>query len=257
METGLIFDIKEFSVHDGPGIRTTVFLKGCPLACQWCHNPEGQSAEPQWMRSPTGSRLAGEEYTAGSLASLLNRQGPILRANEGGVTFSGGEPLLQAGFVAEVIALLDGLHVVLDTSGYGREEDLRRLLPLVNLVYYDVKLVDPAAHLRYTGRSNERILSNLQVLAASGVPFVIRVPLVPGVTDSDGNLAAIAALASLLRGPSSVDLPGLTQGEQPGQGEQPVQEHQPLQALEAGWRGRRWLPGCRRSPSPPAPGAPG
>ncbi len=105
------FDIKEFAVHDGPGIRTTVFLKGCSLACQWCHNPEGQSRLPQVMRSPTGERTAGQVYTAPELARLLNQQAAILKAAEGGVTFSGGEPLFQARFVSQVIDLLDGVHI--------------------------------------------------------------------------------------------------------------------------------------------------
>jgi len=203
---GLIFDIREFAVHDGPGIRTTVFLKGCPLSCVWCHNPEGQSCIPQDIHSPAGSRTAGIEYSAKDLAALLNRQAEVLRANEGGVTFSGGEPLLQAGFVAEVIDLLDDLHVVLDTSGYGSEIDFRRLLERVDLVYYDLKLIDPEAHRVYTGADNQIILQNLKELSASGVPFVIRVPLVPGVTDTHANLVAIAALVSGLTGLVRVDL---------------------------------------------------
>jgi pyruvate formate lyase activating enzyme len=206
MTTGLIFDIKEFTLHDGPGIRTTVFLKGCPLACQWCHNPEGQSKVPQVMHSPAGDRRVGTEYTPGDLAVLLNRQAPILKANEGGVTFSGGEALLQADFVAEVIDGLDGLHVLLDTCGYGSEADLRRLLARVDLVYYDLKLIDRRAHRHYTGRPNDRILHNLQVLSASGVPFVIRVPLVPSVTDTHENLTAIARTVQPLPGLLRVDL---------------------------------------------------
>src|SRR5512134_3718665 len=101
--SGLVFNVQRFSTQDGPGLRTTVFLKGCPLACQWCHNPEGQSSQPQIMRSPAGERLAGRPYTAAELAALLNQQVPLLVANEGGLTFSGGEPLLQAEFVADVI----------------------------------------------------------------------------------------------------------------------------------------------------------
>ena len=204
--SGVVFDIKEFAVHDGPGIRTTVFLKGCSLACQWCHNPEGQSRLPQVMRSPSGERLAGQVYTAPELARLLNGQAAILKAAEGGVTFSGGEPLLQAPFVAGVIDLLDGLHVLLDTAGYGAEEDLRLLLGRVDLVFYDLKLVDRAAHYRFTGGDNDLILSNLFMVSASGVPFVIRLPLVPGVTDTDANLAAIAHLAHALPGLLRVDL---------------------------------------------------
>ncbi len=197
MTQGIIFDIREFAVHDGPGIRTTVFLKGCPLACQWCHNPEGQSRLPQAMKGPGGTRLAGKAYSADELAAILNRQAAILRANEGGVTFSGGEPLMQAAFVAEVIDRLEGVqHVLLDTCGCGSEKNFRLLLGRVNLVYYDLKLIDRQAHRRYTGRVNDRILANFKILAASGVPYVVRVPLVPGVTDTDANLAAIAGIVA-------------------------------------------------------------
>lgn len=206
MTHGLIFDIKEFTIHDGPGIRTTVFLKGCPLACMWCHNPEGLSKTSQVVRSLAGSRLVGTKYSPQELAALLKWQVSILKANEGGVTFSGGEPLLQAHFIAEVIDLLDNLHVVLDTSGYGHEMHFRMLLERVSLVYYDLKLIDCQAHQYYTGSPNDRILQNLQVLSASGVPFVIRVPLVPGVTDTRENLSAIAQTVHTLPGLLYVNL---------------------------------------------------
>ena len=206
LQTGIVFDIKEFSLHDGPGIRTTVFMKGCPLACMWCHNPEGLSFQPEQVTSPTGTRLAGREYTPDSLAGLLNRQGVILRANGGGVTFSGGEPLAQARFVSAVIDRLDGLHVVLDTSGYGSSRDLELLLDKVDLVYFDIKLIDPGLHKRYTGRSNRTILRNLKNISSSGKPFVIRVPLIPGVTDTESNLSAIAELAGGLPGLVRIDL---------------------------------------------------
>jgi pyruvate formate lyase activating enzyme len=206
MRTGLVFDIQEFAIEDGPGIRTTVFFKGCPLRCQWCHNPESQSSVPQMMRSPGGGRLAGVEYTVDELAERLNRQAALLRAGQGGVTFSGGEPLMQAAFLAELIDLLDDLHIILDTSGYGPRRALLLLLKRVHLVYYDLKLTDSRAHQRYTGRSNRLILENLRVVSASGVPFVLRVPLVPGVTDTVENLSAIAAIACDLPGLARVDL---------------------------------------------------
>jgi pyruvate formate lyase activating enzyme len=206
MTAGIVFDIKEFTIHDGPGIRTTVFMKGCPLTCIWCHNPEGLSMQPQVIRSPSGERIAGQEFLPEQLADLLNQQADILKANEGGITFSGGEPLFQAEFVAEVIDLLQDLHVLLDTSGYGAERDFLNLVSRSDLVYFDLKLMDPVLHEHYTGRTNEMILNNLELLSLSGRPFVIRVPLVPGVTDSDENLAAIARKACGLSGLLQVDL---------------------------------------------------
>lgn len=206
MTNGLIFDIKEFAVHDGPGIRTTVFMKGCPLRCSWCHNPEGISPEPQVMHGPAGERVVGKRYASSELAGILNRQAEILRTNEGGVTFSGGEPLMQAAFVAEVLDLLDDIHVLLDTSGFGGEDDFRLLAGKSDLVFFDVKLIDPAAHRRYTGVDNGPILRNLRVLATMNVPFVVRVPLIPGVTDTNENLAAIAETVRGLDGMVRVDL---------------------------------------------------
>jgi len=206
MTSGIVFDIKEFAVHDGPGVRTTVFLKGCPLSCMWCHNPEGQSLQPQVIRSLVGERVAGREYSAKELASLLNEQAAILRTNDGGITFSGGEPLFQAEFVAEVIDQLDDLHVLLDTCGYGSQQDFLQLLARSNLIFFDLKLIEAEAHRHYTGCDNDLILSNLQLLGKSGKPFIIRVPLVPGVTDTDENLAGIARTIEKLPGLVEVNL---------------------------------------------------
>ena len=205
MLTGVVFDIKEFAVHDGPGIRVTVFLKGCPLRCSWCHNPEGMSPQPQILRSAAGERVSGQAFTSTELAARLNSQAELLRG-EGGVTFSGGEPLAQAAFVAEVIDQLDDLHVVLDTSGYAEEPDFFAVASRADLVYFDVKLVDPEQHRRHTGASNERIHRNLRVLSGLGVPFVIRVPLIPGVTDTEANLSGIARLVAGMPGLRRVDL---------------------------------------------------
>lgn len=206
MLTGVVFDIKEFAVHDGPGVRVTVFLKGCPLRCSWCHNPEGLAPYPQTMRSPAGERVAGARFTSAELAARLNSQSDLLRAGEGGVTFSGGEPLAQAEFVAEVIGQLDRLHIVLDTSGCADPEDFRRVAGKVDLVYFDLKLADPDEHRRHTGADNSRILRNLRALSESGVPFVARVPLIPGVTDTPENLSAIAGLIGGLPGLQRIDL---------------------------------------------------
>ena len=206
MQTGIIFDIKEFAVHDGPGIRTTVFLKGCPLRCVWCQNPEGISPDPQVMTSVVGERTVGQRYTSGELVDLLNGQGDILRKNEGGVTFSGGEPLMQAAFVAEVIDSLDNIHTLLDTAGCATADDFRLVAGKADLIYFDLKLIDPTEHEKWTGADNAVILRNLRLMPAVGTPFVVRVPLVPGVTDTDDNLAAIAETVAGLPGMQRVDL---------------------------------------------------
>jgi pyruvate formate lyase activating enzyme len=206
MKTGLIFDIKEFAVHDGPGIRTTVFLKGCPLQCRWCHNPEGIDPQPQVIRTPTRERVAGEQYTPRELANLLNRQAPLLAENEGGVTFSGGEPLFQADFVAETIDQLLGLHVLLDTSGYGSPKAFQQLVERSDLLYFDIKSMDPVIFERYCGGDLDIVIKNLYLLDEMAVPFVVRVPLIPTVTDNPENMAAIAQSISSMPGLQRVDL---------------------------------------------------
>ena len=205
MTTGTVFDIQRYSVHDGPGIRTTVFLKGCPLRCAWCHNPEGLDPRPQVLKSAAGERLCGRSYAAGELAELLRRTTPLF-GDEGGVTFSGGEPTAQAEFVAEVMERLEGIHVALDTSGYCPEPEFRLAVERADLVLLDLKLIDPDEHRRWTGADNGPILANLGKLAGMGKPFVVRVPLVPGVTDTRENLRAVAETVKGLPGLVRVEL---------------------------------------------------
>jgi pyruvate formate lyase activating enzyme len=206
MTTGVVFDIKEFAVHDGPGIRTTVFLKGCPLDCVWCHSPEGKDPAPQMLHTPIGDRVSGKAYTPQALAAYLNQQAAILTANEGGVTFSGGEPLMQAAFIHATLDLLDPVHRLLDTSGFAERAVFDDLVRRFDMVFFDLKLMDPEAHRTYAGVTNAPILANLQALSRSGVPYVIRVPLIPTLTDTDDNLAAIAAYVAGLPGLMRVDL---------------------------------------------------
>lgn len=192
---GIVFDIREFSVHDGPGVRTCVFLKGCPLRCAWCHNPEGQEYEPQEMRSVAGgARLVGQRWKSFKLAEHLNRHREMLCTIGGGITFTGGEPLAQGDFLLEVIRLLEGLHITIETSGQASADIFERVLEHCDMVYFDLKLVDGKLHRHYTGAGNEIILGNFEKLRRSNVPFVARVPLVPCVTDTEENLEAIACL---------------------------------------------------------------
>ena len=223
--SGRYFSIEEFSVYDGPGIRTTVFLKGCPLRCSWCHNPEGQSTQIEIARSPNGClecgacvraaerdgdrirfteqslkscprsllRYSGIDIDAEALCKKLLKNAPLLK--DGGVTFSGGEPLLQADFVFECLSLLRGkLNTAIQTCGYCSEETFLRALELCDYVLYDLKIIDGDAHRYHTGVSNEKILKNFSILARSGLDFVVRVPLIPSVTDTRENIAAIAQI---------------------------------------------------------------
>ena len=206
MQSGVIFDIKEFAIHDGPGIRTTVFLKGCPLQCHWCHNPEGIYAKPQVMHSPAGDRIVGKKLTSEQLSTLLISQADILTENDGGVTFSGGEPLLQSEFLLEVIEKLDGLHILLDTSGCVDEVTFRAVVQKVDLVHYDLKIMDPEQHRKYAGADNKLALHNVLNLSRSGVPYIVRIPLVPGVTDTSENLREIAVKIQNLDGLLGVEM---------------------------------------------------
>ncbi len=192
---GIVFDIKEFAVYDGPGIRTTVFLKGCPLRCRWCHNPEGLSPKPQRMLSADGSsRIAGTEWTSAALAGRLLKDRAILEASGGGVTFSGGEPLLQWPFVREVAEQLDGLHTCIETSGYASDDVFRDMMAQIGLIMMDIKLVDAPAHKRWTGVDNAPILRHAEMLCQGDTPFIIRLPLIPGANDTEAHMRDVAQL---------------------------------------------------------------
>lgn len=222
MKTGIIFDIKEFAVFDGPGARQTVFLKGCPLRCSWCHNPEGLRMEPELMVSKAscvscGScetvcmtescnccgacipvcplnlrRIAGEAVTPEELEQRLRRNSDYYAAYGGGVTFSGGEPLMQADFLLEVLERLPDLHRAIETSGYCDSSVFKRLLGHLDYVMMDIKLFDDTLHQTHTGVSNRKILENARILCDGGVPFVIRIPVIPGVNDSAENFRRTA-----------------------------------------------------------------
>ncbi|MBO5200297.1 MAG: glycyl-radical enzyme activating protein [Clostridia bacterium] len=218
---GTIFDIKEMAVHDGPGIRTTVFFKGCPLRCIWCHNPEGLVAQPQLMFKEarcTGCRrcfvqcnhpdcrkfgrcihvcpqncleVAGRTVEAGKLASELKASADILGDTFGGFTFSGGEPLAQPEFLLSLIEELKPHHLCIETSGYTDPDTFGRVIEKLDYIIMDIKLADSEKHQKYTGVGNELILKNFSILKNSSKPYLIRTPLIPDITDTEENLAAI------------------------------------------------------------------
>ncbi len=224
--SGTIFSIEEFSVYDGPGIRTSIFLKGCPLRCTWCHNPEGQSATPEIVRSQNGCigckncekhalrdgdsliftsesikscprsllRECGEKINSEALCERILKNEKILKMG-GGVTFSGGEPLTQGEFLCECLSVLRGrLHTAVQTSGFAKKELFEKVLGLADYFLFDIKIIDSALHKKYTGVTNEAIIENFISLAKSGKDFVVRTPLIPTVTDTEENIGAIAAL---------------------------------------------------------------
>lgn len=203
---GILFSIEEFAVNDGPGIRTTVFLKGCPLRCMWCHNPEGQSPHPQPLTKQGKTRTCGYYIDAEELARKLLRDEDLFRDSGGGVTFTGGEPLMQADFLCDVLDKTEGIHRVVETSGYASAETFARVLERTDMMLFDVKMADPLMHKKYTGAGNELILRNLEALKQSGKDFVVRVPLIPDVNDTYENMVATADLISGSVGLKRVEL---------------------------------------------------
>ena len=239
--TGRIFDVRRFSTHDGGGIRTTVFFKGCPLRCAWCHNPEGidHARRPLWFAGkcigcggcvelarfggvrrtetgiavdpaaeedwdaildacPTGAlRWDSRDVRVDELMELIRRDMPFYAHGGGGATLSGGDPLMQADFARELLLRCreEGVHTAIETELHAPEEAVQAVLPLVDLIYADLKLLDGGLHRHWTGVGNERILSNLEALLTGPLSerLILRTPLIPRITATEENLRAIAA----------------------------------------------------------------
>lgn len=196
---GVISNIQRFSVHDGPGIRVTVFMQGCPLSCWWCHNPE--SIPFCKIEDHNG----GNQFSPKELLKEIKKDLIFMEESEGGVTFSGGEPLMQLIFLQEMLELCkdEGIHTALDTTGFISKDAFDNIIDLPDLFLYDLKLINNEDHKKYTGTSNIQIHENLRTLVKLGKKVVIRFPLIPGITDKEKNLIDIINFMQ--------DLPGLDQ----------------------------------------------
>jgi len=210
MSTGIITDIQKFSLHDGPGIRSTIFLKGCNMRCIWCHNPETYEMQPQEAfykdkcigcghckdGCPTKARIIiGREMTADEVCDEIISDLPYYQTSGGGITLSGGEPLIQADFAAEILSKCqeNNIDTAIETNLSLPYEQIKKVVPYLNRIYFDIKLFNDDLHKQYTGVSNKRILENAHYTDETGLPFIVRTPLIPGITDTDENIAAIAA----------------------------------------------------------------
>jgi len=227
---GTIFNIQRFCVHDGPGIRTTVFFKGCNLRCAWCHNPESQSATPEIMFYKDKCTGCGRCKAEGDKADFVcyndarETCGKILSSNEiieevvrdksyydssmGGVTFSGGECMLQTEFLLELLVLCkqNGIKTAVDTAGNVPYDKFERVIPYTDLVLYDLKAMDSGIHKRYTGVDNALILDNYKRLIERKIPVWVRIPIVTGVNDSDGEITKFKQFFDKFGYPEKIEL---------------------------------------------------
>ena len=235
----IIFDVERNSFVDGPGIRTTVFFKGCNLSCAWCHNPESQSMAPQMLYyrdkctgcgkcqkvCPTpeqctlcgkctifcpvdARKVCGKDYTVEEVWKEIEKDIPFYQNSDGGVTFSGGECMLQVDFLVELLKKCreNGVHTAVDTAGHVGFERFEKVLPYTDLFLYDMKCFDTEKHRKYVGVGNEQILENLRKLLARGAKVWIRIPVIPGVNDSAEEMQQIRAFLEECSGVERVEL---------------------------------------------------
>jgi len=250
--SGLVFDIQRFSTHDGPGIRTTVFLKGCPLSCHWCHNPESQSPLPELFFSKTicigcescnqvcphgmareilsdnnlrkekcgtcdlcagtcpskAIEMIGKIYTSNEIISEVEKDIPFYESSNGGITISGGEPLLQFDFTLDILkkAMQKKIHTILETSGYTSKKRLLKIVPYVDLFLWDIKASDEVLHRKLTVAPLKPILENLKLVDKAGTKMVLRLTVIPEVNMSKNHYENIATLYAELENVQGIEL---------------------------------------------------
>lgn len=199
---GRIFDIQRFSVHDGPGIRTIVFLKGCLFRCRWCCNPESQEYEIQQMNMPGKPKIIGEDVTAGSVIDEVIKDMPYYRRSGGGLTLSGGESLLQPEFAGALLCAAHsfGINTAIESTGAVDFKIIEELLPHIDYFLMDIKHMDREKHMQYVSKPNTLVLENAQKIARAAQNLVIRVPVVPTFNDTEQEIADIAKFAASLPG---------------------------------------------------------
>lgn len=203
---GVIFNIKRYAIHDGPGIRVTFFMKGCALRCRWCHNPEGISPEIEFVdrtdrigdREFVTKETVGREYSLDELTEIVRKEYVFIEESGGGVTFSGGEPLMQPDFVLAALRHFSnmGIHTCLDTSGFAPASVIDDALKTCDMFLFDIKHVDSDTHRKYTGVKNELILSNYRRILDSGKDVIIRIPVIPGFNYDMAHMEKVRNLLS-------------------------------------------------------------
>lgn len=210
-----IFDIKKYAVHDGPGIRTTIFFSGCPLNCLWCHNPEALFEKNQNSDAISSNSICQgkdqkiiKDYSVDELMTEILKDEIFYDQSGGGVTFSGGEPMLFYHFLKKILTKckVRGINTAVDTSGFVQIESFEEIYSLVNYFLYDLKIIDSEKHIHFTGVDNSLILENLKILSGLGSKIRIRIPLIPSITDTESNINDLIRFISKLNNIISIDL---------------------------------------------------
>lgn len=205
---GRIFDIQRYSIHDGPGIRTIVFLKGCALRCKWCCNPESQSYDIENMAVKGKEKVIGKDVTVREVMEEVVKDLPYYNRSNGGITLSGGECLLQPDFAESLLRAAKemGIHTAIESTAIVDYQVIERLLPYIDLFLMDIKHLDTVKHKQFTNQPNEKILINAMKIAMSGQHLIIRVPVVPTFNDTPKEIRAIAEYAKALPGVKELHL---------------------------------------------------